>query len=169
MRTLGNSVNAFLEDQYAKGMELADSSDRVDLTALGTSPAARAYLAKFNCKGLVRRGGKIVVWDNYVAGIRFEDDYLGRFDAARVLSFLYPHDVFHPNIRPPYICAGHLQPGTPLIDLLYQLYEIIIYHNVTMREEDALNPEACSWARRHVGRFPLDRRPLRRPLVRQEG
>ena len=55
-----------------------------------------------------------------------------------------------------------MQPGTPLVDLIYQLYEIITYHNVEMRENNALNLEACSWARSNLDRFPIDRRPLRR-------
>ena len=31
-----------------------------------------------------------------------------------------------------------------------------------MREDDALNREACAWARHHADRYPVDRRPLKR-------
>jgi hypothetical protein len=61
----------------------------------------------------------------------------------------------------PLICVGRLKPGTWLVDLLYQCYEIITYQKVTMREDDALNPLACVWSREHQQRFPIDRRPLK--------
>ena len=47
----------------------------------------------------------------------------------------------------------------------YQLFEIITYKRVTMREDDALNPVACAWARRNTHRFPIDPRPLKRRTV----
>jgi hypothetical protein len=31
-----------------------------------------------------------------------------------------------------------------------------------MRENNALNTEACAWARRNLHRFPVDSRPLKR-------
>ncbi|HVR30785.1 MAG TPA: hypothetical protein VMS86_14780 [Thermoanaerobaculia bacterium] len=37
-----------------------------------------------------------------------------------------------------------------------------------MREDDALNREACVWARANQHRFPLDRRPLKRRALRFE-
>jgi hypothetical protein len=58
--------------------------------------------------------------------------------------------------------VGRLVPGTSLVDLLYQVHEIVTYQKVTMREDDALNPAACGWARTHQHLFPIDRRPLRR-------
>jgi len=53
-------------------------------------------------------------------------------------------------------------PGTPLVNLLFDIYEIITYHRVTMDEPHALNHAACAWARLHVREFPIDPRPLRR-------
>jgi hypothetical protein len=35
-----------------------------------------------------------------------------------------------------------------------------------MIEQDALNPDACQWARANLARLPIDARPLkRRPLA----
>ena len=80
-----------------------------------------------------------------------------------MLTWLGPGNVFHANILGEgAICAGRIRPGTKLRDLLHQLYEMISYQNVTVREDDALNHEACQWARHNLDRFPLDRRPLRR-------
>ena len=52
-----------------------------------------------------------------------------------------------------------------LVDILYQMFEIITYTKYTPREDDSLNKACCSWARDNQYRFPIDRRPLkRRPL-----
>ena len=64
--------------------------------------------------------------------------------------------------RAPVVCVGRLSPGTELVDLLFQLFEMITWRKVTMREDDALNATACVWARSHRDRFPVDTRPLKR-------
>ena len=64
------------------------------------------------------------------------------------------------------ICVGRLYPGTRLLDIIYQLYEIITYQKVTMREDDALTPDACVWSRQNQHCFPIDDRPLRRRVRR---
>ena len=46
-----------------------------------------------------------------------------------------------------------------------QIYDDVsekIFGHAPMREDDALNKEACQWARGHLDRFPVDRRPLKR-------
>jgi hypothetical protein len=157
----------FLERQREEGMALAAASELVDLRPLDSAPSA-AYLARFNCTGLVSHNGKILEHDDFLVGIRFPDSYLRQFDTARVLTWCAPHEIWHPNIRTPFVCVGDMQPGTPLVDLLFQIHEIITYHNVEMREHRALNHDACAWARNHTHRFPVDRRPLKR-RVRTSG
>jgi hypothetical protein len=101
--------------------------------------------------------------------IHFPVDYLRSIDPhlyLRVVTVLRP-DFFHPNIRIPqgWVCLGHnFQPGTPLADLIYHLYEIITYQNITVDERDAYNPEACRYLRSHkkmkISAPPLFRRDL---------
>jgi hypothetical protein len=156
-------LDAFLRRQYGQGMALAAASDRLDLVALD-GPPPQHYAARFRCKGLVRTdAGDIVEADCFDVGIWFPDDYLCDAKPFRVLTWLGPRRIFHPNIsdRAPFICVGRLAPGTPLADILYQCFEIITYNKVTMRE-DALNKAACAWVRRNLHRFPIDRRPLKR-------
>jgi hypothetical protein len=52
-----------------------------------------------------------------------------------------------------------------LLSLLHQLYQLITWQRFTPREDDALNKVACSWARKHLDRFPIDprRSMLHRP------
>ena len=155
---------AFLERQRDDGMALAAASDLLDLLPLGAEPPQR-YLAGFSCKGLVQaEGGEIVEAEHFVVGIWFPDDYLRRVDPFTVITWLEPRRIFHPNISnvAPFMCLGHIVPGTPLVELVYRCFEVITYGRVTMREDDALNREACGWARRNQDRFPVDRRPLKR-------
>lgn len=152
----------FLEKQEKEGRVLARASDLLQLAPLEYRDSPMAYLVRFRCLGLLHHAGQVVEHDDFLIGIRFPEDYLFRFDTAQVLTWLEPFDIWHPNIRPPFVCAGHMQPGTPLVDLVYQLYEIITYQNVEMREHNALNPDACSWARNNLHRLPVDRRPLKR-------
>jgi len=155
---------SFLARQYEEGMALAAASDLVDLRPVDGPPPSR-YLARFRCKGLVRGAdGRVQEADRFEVGIWFPSDYLRRADPWEVLTWLGPRRVFHPNISDwaPLICVGRLQPGTPLVDLVYQCFEIVTWQKMTMREDDALNAAACAWAREHRDRFPVDRRPLKR-------
>jgi len=154
-------LTRFLERQREEGLALAAASDLLELVPVRTQPAP-VYFAHFSCTGLVRRDGVVQEHDAFVVGIRFPDSYLRRFDTAQVLTWIEPWEVFHPNVRPPYICVGRMEPGTRLVDLLYQLFEVITYHNVEMREPEALNHDACVWARHNLYCFPVDDRPLRR-------
>jgi hypothetical protein len=156
-------LNAFLAQQAHDGGALAASSDLLDLTPL--SPALNRYIARFTCTGLVRaESGAITEANEFYAGIRFPNDYLRLADPFTVLAWLGPRAIWHPNIAvdAPVICVGRLNPGTGLVDILYQIFDIITWRKVTMREDDALNKEACEWARRHPGRGPVDNRPLKR-------
>lgn len=156
-------LTGFLDQQHTEGLALAAASDLLELVPLGPKPTQK-YFAHFRCRGFVRTGNQVVQHDNFLVGIRFPDSYLRGFDTSQVLTWCEPFAVWHPNIRPPFVCVGRMEPGTRLVDLLYQLYEIISYHNLEMREPMALNHEACVWARHNVHRFPVDDRPLRRRI-----
>jgi hypothetical protein len=160
-------LDAFLRAQEAGGMALAAASDLLELDPIGASPAAR-YVARYSCRGLVRLStGVIDVAEAFAVAIQFPVDYLRRVEPMQVVSWLAPRNVFHPNISPGagVICVGRIGPGTPLVDILYQVFEMITYRRMTMREDDALCREACAWARNHQSRFPLDDRPLKRRPV----
>lgn len=156
--------DAFLARQFEEGMALAEASDLLRLQPLEGSPPGK-YLAEFLCKGLVRRPGVDVEEASaFLVGVWFPSDYLRRAEWWQVLSWIGPRYVFHPNIgnRVPLICVGRVVPGTPLVDLLYRCFDVVTFKKVTMREDDALNREACAWARANQHRFPVDARPLKR-------
>ena len=164
---------AFLRRQFEEGRALAEASDLLELFPMTTvdGEPPQTHIARFLCKGLVRASdGAIVEANHFEVMINFPSDYLRRADPFQVLTWFGPINVFHPNIsdRAPLICVGKLAPNTPLVDLLYQCFEIITYNKVTMREDDALNVDACRWARENQHRFPIDRRPLKRRELKSQ-
>lgn len=167
---LDKIFESFLERQYEEGMALAAESDLLELVPMFwfEDGPPQCYLARFSCKGLIQtQDREVKEADCFEVMISFPSDYLRYANPFEVLAWLGPAEVFHPNIsnKAPLICVGRLAPGTPLVDILYQCFEIITYNKVTMREDDALNLEACAWARRNRHRFPLDTRPLKRRVL----
>jgi hypothetical protein len=155
-------LDGFLRRQHEEGLALARASDLLELFP-GPGDPPDQYIARFRCKGLVRSpDGVVSEADRFEVGIWFPSDYLVCPNPSVVLTWFGPRDVFHPNILPPFICVGRMAPGLPLVDLLYQCFDMISGAKVTMREDDALNRDACAWARRNLERFPVDRRPLKR-------
>jgi hypothetical protein len=157
--------DAFLQRQRDEALGLAAASDLVHVLPLPPRVPSDRYLVAFDCMGLVQEApGRIVDADHFEVGVWFPADYLRTADPFHVLTWLGPRSVWHPNIAAdaPVICVGRLTPGTSLVDLIYQVFEIITWNKVTMREDDALNRAACQWARSHRDRLPIDRRPLKR-------
>lgn len=152
---------AFLDGQQQAAQQLNARSDVLRVRALGRA----RYILQFGCKGLLRtRSGVAVADAEFHLGIRFLPDYLRSVNPLQVVTWLYPLEIWHPNVRPPVVCLGHIAPGTPLVDLAFQLYEMIALYNYAT--QDALNPEAAQWLRNHSAELelPLDRRPLLRPV-----
>lgn len=162
--------NGFLERQVEEGLALAKASDLFDLAPMpapdGQPPDH--HIMDFRCRGMVRRrDGRLVQAGRFTVGVFFPPDYLRQADMFRVLTLLGPPETFAPNVRFPMLCVGRLGPGTGIVDLAYQVYEILTYQRFS--SHDGLNQAACQWARNPAnrGRFPLDSRPLKRPVPEQ--
>lgn len=157
-------LTGFLDRQLVEGMALAEASDLLTLVPVAGSPPER-YLAHFGCRGLVRDDdGRIRVSEQFVVGIWFPAEFLREVDPFIVLTWLRPRRIWHPNIsnRAPFICIGPIAPATGLVELLYRVFEVISWQRATLVETNALNGEACAWARANPDRWPVDRRPLKR-------
>ena len=152
-------MKSFLETQEAEAMALAARSDLIEVAPLGEKPYQK-FLVRFFCKTLLKTREGICEYDRVDVGIHFPSDYWQRAEPPEVVTLFGPANVFHPNVKFPFICPGDLTTGTPLADLIYQIYEILTFQKVTMREDDALNKDACVWARKNTERFPVDTRPL---------
>src|SRR5579862_2859652 len=158
----------FMERQLAEGLALAKQSDLLSLHIPPLSPPH--FIAEYRCKGLVREeDGIVTAAEHFEVGIWFPPDYLRRADPFEMLRMFTPN-CWHPNIsrEVPVICVGRLTPGTPLVDILYQVYDILTFQKFNPRENDSLNKVACAWARENQDRFPVDRRPLKRRRLNLE-
>jgi hypothetical protein len=159
---------SFLETQHRQAMRLAEESDLLDVFPIGHKPYQR-HILRYRCNGLVREEHEVRKANHFEVGIRFPLDYLRRAEPPEVITWFRPVNVWHPNILHPFLCPGRLSPGTSLIDLIYQCFDIITYNKVTMNELDCLNPDACSWSRSNIDRFPIDSRPLKRRSLALHG
>lgn len=154
-------LQGFLEAQFKSARQLAEQSDIVEIMPLPPFPPER-YLLRFKCACL--RGtdaADLKSADQVLVGIAFPPDYLRSINGGEVVTLLDPPDLFHPNVKSPFICVGDLSPGTSLIDLAHQVYEIVTFQK--RNTVHGLNPLAIEWTRSHQDRLPLDARPLRRP------
>ncbi len=158
---------AFLQAQGEAARRLNAQCDTVVLHPADPLTPAASYVAQFRCPCLAKASGAALREIDVVEiGIRFTTQHLRVFDTVRALQVLAPRDLFHPNIIGPVMCVGHLAPGATLEEMVLQVYEVLTYQRVTMNETDALNHEACRWARANQGRFPLSSLPLKRRRVR---
>ena len=156
-------MTAFLRRQHEDAGALVRESDFVEIAA--HKMCSDRFLVRFTCRGLVKASNNSIVEASaFLVGITFPANYLRAAEPQRVVTWVGPSNVWHPNIagEAQLICVGRVTPGTGLVDLIYQCWEIITWNKVTMREEDALNPSACEWARNNLTRFPVERRPLKR-------
>ncbi|MEE8141980.1 MAG: hypothetical protein V3T77_02665 [Planctomycetota bacterium] len=156
----------FLSQQYQCGMALNRESDLIDLEPLGeeSSLPPQRYRLKLHCRGLVReaRSTEVSIANDFEAAIWFYPNYLREVRPFLSLSLVSPTPVWHPNVCWPLVCLGDIAPGTELVDLIYQFYEIISYQKLTTQENNCLNRAACAWARHNMERIPVDNRPLKR-------
>ena len=157
----------FMEAQLEEGLALASESELLRLYP--TPQAPPSFVAEFRCNGVVRDHAGVVRESRlFRVGIWFPPDYLRRVDPFQVLRLFEPENAWHPNIRDAFICIGRLVPGTPLVDILYQVFEVLSYRKFNPREDDCLNRLACAWAREHQQEFPTDPRPLKRRVLNLE-
>jgi hypothetical protein len=155
----------FLRDQHARALALAAASDILQVWTDGSEFPQR-YVARFHCRSVVISPGSEPrpAESDFEFGLRLPDDYLREPEPQQVVMVFRPWVIYHPNVSGPFICLGRLAGGTPLTDILFQIYEIISFQKWSAH--DGLNEEACEWARGHQDQFPLDRRPLKRKEIK---
>jgi ubiquitin-protein ligase len=159
----------FLIDQFRQAVGITRASDLVRVLPAAGDPPDR-YLALFRCRSLVREeDGAIHPHDDFTFGICFPEDYQRTVQPRLVVSAAPPWNLWHPNITygAPFICLGHLVPGTQLEDIVQQIFDVLTFHKCS--PHDPLNEAAAEWVRNHREQLPLDRRPMRRPKSSPEG
>ncbi len=151
-------LESFRDTQHRQAAALAARSPILQVLRLD----AERFVARFVASTLVADpGGQPRATEGFTVGFWLGDDYLRRVEAAQLITLLEPRHVFHPNVYEHLICLGAVAPGTPLVELIYRVYEVLTFQALTVRDDDALNRAACQWARNHPQRLPVDRRPLK--------
>ena len=152
-------LDAWATRQYFESMDFAGRSPVLRLApAAGTQPPRR-YIAEFHCDGLVHAPSGIEVVNRHIVGINFPAHYLRTpTRPGEVVTWIAPATEWHPNVNAPFACPGPIPPGMSLLNLLHQIFQMITWQRFTPREDDALNPAACRWARQNMERFPVDPR-----------
>jgi hypothetical protein len=132
----------------------------VEWASLGRT-APWLYRFTFKTCGLVRHeDGRIEPVERHVVALRFQPDYLRQANRFEMLRYLEPRNPFHPNICPRTgaVCL-EIYPGEPLVEIIVSLHDLLRWRLRQLAEQDALNPEACSYGREMV-HHPLDERGL---------
>jgi hypothetical protein len=147
----------FLDRQAEVAAQIDASSDLVKIMPFDR----RRFIIVFRCNGLVRDpGGAVSVANHFEAGINFGPDHLRRLEPATLVTWFGPDNIFHSNVRPPFVCVGNMTAGVGISEIVYQLFEIITWQRSTLYH--AMNWDAAQWARQNMHRLPVDERPLRR-------
>ena len=112
--------------------------------------------------------GYIDTWQHTFEFLTQSKYFIDRAELTTLPHDLGPHpDPWHPNIRPPFVCA-HIEPGSSLVDILYACFEIWTW-NLFATGDEGLNHAASQWSRKQErSRFPVDRRPLKRRSMQLE-
>jgi hypothetical protein len=150
----------FLMESYRELLQRRGGGALVEWASLGRT-APWLYRFTFKTCGLVRHeDGRIDPVERHVVALRFQPDYLRRADRFEMLRYLEPASPFHPNICPRTgaVCV-EIYPGESLVEIVVSLHDLLRWRLRQLAEQDALNPEACSYGREMV-RHPLDERGL---------
>ena len=115
------------------------------------------YRVALRCRGLRLRELKKVPTDAHEVDIFLGPEYP---DRAPDLQWRTP--IFHPNIKPPNVCAGlveHWDSDTTLDTVVVWLWDMARYHLYTLGNE--LDTNAARWVSAQPrGLFPTDSRTL---------
>ncbi len=157
----------FLERQESLALDFSAVSDLVEIEPITRAPVQR-YLVRLGTRGLIKTAaGTIEHHQGCTFAVWFPEDYLRRISPFETVQWIAPQNAFHPNIGPgpggaAYICLGGVFPGSPLLTIIEQVHEIFSWMNRLPHEKEAMNREACPWARAHGADLPIDSRPLLR-------
>ena len=139
---------AFLENTFAAARQIALRSAAVRIRPEAAYPP-RSYHCSFLVPYLQEQAnGTVAAAAGPVdALIAFPQDYLCSVDPRlymRVACILSPGFV-HPNVlQTGVVCLGAgFRPGTPIGELIWEMYLIVSYRNRTLDERNALNAPAC--------------------------
>lgn len=164
-------LHRFLQNSFLETKELEKNSDVFSIISWNDDPPSQFFLAfkdiNYLSKNVQKNEVRLTKSPVFV-NVFFPPDYLRSMDPNLNLKIvrILNADFFHPNIKQPlgFICLGHnFLHGSSMCDIIFHIYDIVTYQNITVEERDALNPEACRYCRANPGILQkLHNQPLRR-------
>lgn len=139
--------------------KLVRESSLISFDVRGNLP--EQYMVRYRCTGLGSKQGDEI--NEHRVHITLGIDY-----PERPPTILWQTPIFHPNIKPPYVCilGEAWKPKKLLDELVLQMGEMIQYKNYNVH--DPLDRDAAEWVRKNPRSFPVDHRELRDRLARPE-
>ena len=165
-------LQRFIDSQAQDLADLHARSDVVNVRPIAANERIVGFLVALHCAHMVQQGSLVLERTDWCEfAIQLPEDYLqhDHSDSSRILTFLAPAALHHPNVAFPFVCVGPVAASTPLRQLILRVYEILTYNRFHPHEYDCLNQHACQWARANVSRFPLERRALVRTAPEGSG
>jgi len=137
--TIGSDAiyQRFMERQRVEGLALAESSDILSLFIPPMSPPH--FVAEFSCKGLIRdSAGEIKEANRFRLACGSQRITCAVQIRLRWCACLLQVYGIQMLVRISFDMHGRITPGTPLVDILFQIYDILTYHKFNPREDDSL-------------------------------
>jgi hypothetical protein len=155
-------MRGFLKTQRAELGAALKRGGLLDAVSLGRE-TAWLYRLTFRTKGLTRthENEPPQVTERHDFALRFLPEYLRAANRFSMLLRIGPDgcQAFHPNVAPTGAVCVEIYSGEPLVAIALSLHDLIRGKLRNVKENDCLNPAACSFYRNHVQQ-PLDDRPL---------
>jgi hypothetical protein len=134
----------------------------VEMRSLGRE-VPWVYRFDFRTRGLGKAAdGQVVEVDEHTVVVRFMPDCLRHTDRFQMIQYAGPREPapWHPNICPRTgaVCV-EVYPGETVLEIVESLHDLIRWRIRQLRDDDALNKDACAYGRTFID-GPLDDRPL---------
>jgi len=154
-------LEVFLTKQRESAAQISAAGD---LIAIGWQTPQHA-IVELHCTGLIRTSdGRIVEHSHFAYGIFFSEHHLRYVEDTSAITLLAPLNLWHtnagavPGMPAGAVCVGPIAAGTELDELVWRLFDLTVFQNVAVSEDDSLNPACSAWARARMDLFPVEPR-----------
>lgn len=145
-----------LHHEHEQMRQLERSSSMVSFSSAGIPPTQ--YAVTLSCRGLRRFGDTVAESNIHQFDVTLSESFPL---VPPVVVWLTP--VFHPNLKPPYVCTGDIwYPAMSIAEFVVALCELVQYKSFNIY--DPLDEEATTWLvdllQSEAAVVPIDPRPV---------
>jgi ubiquitin-protein ligase len=139
-----------LQADYDSIRETFSGHKRVKVNPVGSRRPPEIYEIEYSVPGLRLEEGKAITAESHLVELMLPRRYPAEAPYAVPRT-----PVFHPNIREYYCIADDWRAGTPIVDVILKMGEMIQWRDYNLASP--LNDEAADWAikEEQSGSFPV--------------